>query len=53
MDAKGNFIGNRTFHTSEQNIIEALRGIAARKKYLALEESNLAYWVAQVAMPLW
>jgi transposase len=51
MDAKGSFVGNRTFPTSEQNIIEALRGIAARKKYLALEESNLAYWVAQVARP--
>lgn len=51
MDAEGAFIGNRTFPTSEQAIIEALKQIKAKEKYLALEESNLAYWVAQVARP--
>ena len=51
MDGKGSFLGNRTFSTSEQNIIEALKNIKAKEKYLALEESNLAYWVAQVARP--
>ena len=51
MDYKGNFIGNKTFPTSEQNIIEALKAIKAKEKYLALEESNLAYWAAQVAKP--
>jgi len=51
MDAEGTFLGNRSFPTSEQKIIEALESIKAKEKYLALEESNLAYWVAQVAHP--
>ena len=51
MDFDGTFVGNRTFYTSEQNIIEALKAIKAKEKYLALEESNLAYWAAQVAKP--
>ena len=51
MDAKGNFLGNIDFSTSEQNIIEALNSVKAKDKYLAIEEGNLAYWVAQVAKP--
>lgn len=51
MDCNGTFIGNKTFPTSEQHIIEALKAIKAKEKYLALEESNLAYWAAQVATP--
>ncbi len=51
MDFNGTFIGNKTFATSEQNIIEALKAVKAKEKYLALEESNLAYWAAQVARP--
>ena len=51
MDFNGTFIENKTFPTSEQDIIEALKAIKAKEKYLALEESNLAYWVAQVAAP--
>ncbi len=49
MDFKGNFRGNRVFPTSEQNIIKALKSIEAKEKYLTFEESNLAYWVGQVA----
>ena len=51
MDSKGNFIGNITFPTNEQNIIEALKSIKAKEKYLAVEEGNLTYWVAQVSKP--
>lgn len=51
MDFNGIFVGNKTFPTSEQNIIEALEAIKAKEKYLALEESNLAYWAAQTAKP--
>ena len=51
MDSNGNFIGNKTFTTSEQNIVKALKAVKAKEKYLALEESNLAYWAAQVARP--
>jgi transposase len=51
MDSSGNFIGNQTFPTSEQNIIQALKFIKAKEKYLTLEESNLAYWAAQTASP--
>lgn len=51
MDSKGTFMGNITFSTSEQNIIKALKSIKAKEKYLAMEEGNLAYWVAQVSKP--
>lgn len=51
MNVQGVFLGSKTFSTSERNIIEALKGIPARKKYLALEEGNLAQWVIQVATP--
>jgi transposase len=51
MDYRGNFKGTQTFPTSEQNIINALKAIKAKNKYLTLEEGNLAYWAAQVAAP--
>ena len=51
MDYRGRFKGTQTFATSENNIIKALKGVKATKKYLTLEEGNLAYWVAQVASP--
>jgi len=51
MDSKGNFIGNRQFPTSEQNIIKALQSIKAKEKLLTIEEGTLTYWAAQVAMP--
>lgn len=51
MDSNGNFKGNQSFSTSEQNIIKALKNVKAKRKYLTLEESNLAYWAAQVAAP--
>lgn len=51
MGYAGTFRGNQVFPTSEQNIIEALKGVKAKEKYLTLEESNLAYWVAQVSSP--
>ena len=49
MDFNGTFIGNQTLPTSERNIIAALKTAKAEEKYLALEESNLVYWAAQVA----
>ena len=51
MDFDGTFRGNHTFSTSEQNIIKVLESIKAKEKYLTLEESNLAYWAAQVSSP--
>jgi transposase len=51
MDYNGTFKGNQVFPTSENNIIEALKSVKAKEKYLTMEESNLAYWVAQVSSP--
>jgi len=51
MDFNGHFIRNQTFPTSQQNIIKGIKDVKAKEKYLALEESNLAYWAAQVAKP--
>lgn len=51
MDAQGNFIGNKKFSTSEQNIIKTLQAIKAKEKLLTIEEGSLTYWAAQVAMP--
>ncbi len=49
MDGNGNFRGNRSFITCENNIINALKTIKAKKKYLVMEAGPLSYWAAQVA----
>jgi len=49
MDVNGDFSGYTEFPTSEQNIIDALKAVKAKEKYLAVEEGTLTYWVAQVA----
>ena len=46
LDFDGTFLGNRRFPTSEHHIIQALKAVKAKEKYVALEESNLAYWAA-------
>ena len=51
MDFNGTFKGNQSFPTSENNIIQSLKAVKAKEKYLTLEESNLAYWAARVASP--
>lgn len=51
MDENGNFKGTRSFSTSEVNIMNVLKAVKEKRKYLVLEESSLAYWVAQVAKP--
>ena len=51
MDSKGNFKGNQKFPTSEVNIVNALKAVTEKKKYLAIEEGTLTYWAAQVAHP--
>ncbi len=51
MDDDGNFRGNRSFATSENNIINALKAVKVKCKYLAIEEGTLTYWVAQIASP--
>jgi len=49
MDGNGNFRGNRSFTTSEINIINAIKAIKAKKKYLVIEAGPMSNWVAQVA----
>jgi hypothetical protein len=49
MDGNGKFRGNRSFSTCENNIINALNAIEAKRKYLVMEAGPLSYWVAQVA----
>jgi transposase len=49
MDANGKFRGNRSFVTSENNIINALKAVKAKRKYLVIEAGPLANWVAQTA----
>jgi transposase len=51
MDSNGKFRGNQRFPTSEQNIVQSLKAVKAKTKYLAIEEGTLSYWVAQVARP--
>lgn len=51
MNSRGEFVGNQRFDTSEKGIVQALGRFPAKTKYLALEESTLAHWVAQVAKP--
>jgi transposase len=49
MDANGKFRGNRCFVTCENNIIDALKAVKAKRKYLVIEAGPLANWVAQSA----
>ena len=49
MDANGKFRGNRCFVTCENNIIDALKAVKAKRKYLVIEAGPLANWVAQTA----
>jgi transposase len=49
MDANGKFRGNRCFVTCENNIINALKAVKAKRKYLVIEAGPLANWVAQTA----
>ena len=49
MDGNGKFRGNRSFITCENNIINALNAIEAKRKYLVMEAGPLSYWAAQVA----
>lgn len=51
MNGNGKFLTNRSFTTCENNIINALQAIKARRKYLVMEAGPLAYWVAQTATP--
>jgi transposase len=51
MDGNGNFRGNRCFITSENNIINALKAVKAKRKYLVMEAGPLSNWVAQTASP--
>jgi transposase len=49
MDGNGTFRGNRSFITSENNIIHALNAIKAKNKFLVMEAGPLSYWAAQIA----
>jgi transposase len=49
MDDDGYFRGNVKFATSENNIIDALKSIKAKEKYLTIQARTLTYWAAQVA----
>ncbi len=51
MEYEGYFRGNQSFSTSEKNIINALKAVKAKEKYLTIEEGTLTYWAAQVAAP--
>jgi transposase len=51
MDDSGQFRGNRNFSTCENNIIDALKAVKAKTKYLAIEETTITRWAAQVASP--
>jgi transposase len=49
MDGNGNFRGNRSFITCENNIINTLKAIKAKRKLLVIEAGPMSNWVAQVA----
>ena len=49
MDANGKFRGNRSFTTSENNIINTLKAVKTKRKYLVIEAGPLSNWAAQVA----
>lgn len=51
MDEDGTFRGNIRFSTSAKNIINALKSVKAKNKYLTMEEGTLTHWAVQVARP--
>ena len=51
MNGNGKFLGNRAFTTSENNIIDALQAVKAKRKCLVMEAGPLANWVAQTTTP--
>ena len=51
MDVSGRVIGTEAFPTSEAALIRAVSTAPARFKYLAVEESSLAGWIANALRP--
>ena len=51
MDVSGRVIGTETFPTLEAALIRAVSAAPARFKYLAVEESSLAEWIANALRP--
>ena len=47
MDSSGQLLSTKGFSTSEAALIHHIREISADQKYLALEESSLAGWIAE------
>ena len=51
MNASGRVIGTEAFSTSEAALVQAVSDAPARIKYLAVEESALAGWIANALRP--
>jgi transposase len=51
MNGAGKFLGNRCFTTRENNIIDVLKMVKAKRKLLVMEAGPLANWVCQTAAP--
>ncbi|MDE2730908.1 MAG: hypothetical protein OXI38_05910 [Bacteroidota bacterium] len=51
MNARGQSIRSRSSATSEAALIREVRSIRAKPKFLALEESSLAGWIAGALQP--
>jgi transposase len=51
MDEHGSFKGAVDLPTSENNIMNALNSVKAKRKYLTIEQGRLTYWAAQIASP--
>ena len=51
MDPSGQVISTKTFSTSEVALIRHVIELPARSKYLVLEESSLAGWIASALRP--
>lgn len=51
MDENGNLIRTLQFPTCENRIVQVLKSVKAKQKYLTMEEGPLSYWAAQTASP--
>ena len=47
MDGRGRYLGDWRFRTCEAELVKHVANIEAGKKYVAVEEGPLAYWIAQ------
>ncbi len=51
MDPSGQVVATRHFSTSEKALIQQVTELPEKRKFICVEECNLAGWIAEVLRP--